>query len=166
MLVPVTDSRGLSHSEPFAISRRLTMLDRRSRPQRISHMHTLHHWKATLTACTPYQKAPDLHWNNRDFGKILIHVVFNVLHKVGCGLFALQSRRTISNQENLPCLHEMESLCNKLFVSIKRVTGAVDCGVRLLCRLLSDCCQLLLLAAADQVDHLRPGSCPSVPDIP
>ena len=51
--------------------------------------------------------------------------------------------------------------CNKLSVSIKRVTGAVDCGV--------DCSRLLPVAPlgnCKSIGSVPPGSCPSVPDIP
>ena len=53
------------------------MLDSRFRLRRISHKHTLHLCKATLTVCTPDLKASDLHWTIGIFSKILIHVVFN-----------------------------------------------------------------------------------------
>ena len=52
MLVPTTDSRGLSHFELFVLSRELAILDCRFRLQRISHKHTLHLCKATLTVRT------------------------------------------------------------------------------------------------------------------
>ena len=67
MLVPGTDSKGLSHSELFLLSRGLAMLGSRFRPQRISHKHTLHLCFATLTVCRPDLKAPDLHWTIRIF---------------------------------------------------------------------------------------------------
>ena len=64
MSVSVTDSRSLSHSELFVLSRGLAMLDSRFRLQRISH-------KAMLTMCTPDLKAPDLHWAIRIFGTFI-----------------------------------------------------------------------------------------------
>ena len=51
--------------------------------------------------------------------------------------------------------------CNKLSVSIKRVTGTVDCCV--------DCSRLLPVAPlgnCKSIVSVPPGSCPSVPDIP
>ena len=51
--------------------------------------------------------------------------------------------------------------CNKLSVSIKHVTGTVDCGV--------DCSRLLPVAPlgnCKSIGSVPPGSCPSVPDIP
>ena len=63
-----TTSKGLSHSELFVLSRGLAMLDSRFRPQRISHKHTLHLFKATLTVCTPDLKTPDLRWTRGIFG--------------------------------------------------------------------------------------------------
>ena len=60
MLVLATDSRGSLHSELFVLSRGLAMLNSRFRLQRISHEHTLHLCKATLTVCTPDLKVPDL----------------------------------------------------------------------------------------------------------
>ena len=51
--------------------------------------------------------------------------------------------------------------CNKVTVSIKRVTGIVDCGV--------DCSRLLPVAPlgnCKSIGSVPPGSCPSVPDIP
>ena len=68
MLVPVTDTRGLSHSELFVLSRGLAMLNGRFRLQRISHKHTLHLCKATLTVCTPDLKVLDFHWTIGIFG--------------------------------------------------------------------------------------------------
>ena len=68
MLVPATDSRGLSHSELFVLSRGLAMLDRRFRLRRISQKHTLHLCKATLTVCTPDLQVPDLQWTIGIFG--------------------------------------------------------------------------------------------------
>ena len=62
MLVTVTDSTSLSHSELFVLSRGLAMLDSRFRLQRISHEHTLHLCKATLAVSTPDLKAPDIQW--------------------------------------------------------------------------------------------------------
>ena len=62
MLLPAAESRGLSHSELSVLSRGLAMLDGRFRPQRISHKHTLHLCKATLTVCTPDLQVPDLQW--------------------------------------------------------------------------------------------------------
>ena len=68
MLVPVTDSRGLSHFELFVLSRGLAMLDSRFRLQRISFGHTLHLSRATLTVGTPDLKAPGLQWTIGIFG--------------------------------------------------------------------------------------------------
>ena len=160
MLVPVTDSRGLSHSELFVLSRGLAMLDSRFRLQQMSKKHTLHLCKATLTVCTPDLKAPDLHWTIGSFGNPdPCYLQFSwVLHKVVCWLLALQSRRTIFNQENLACLHDMASHATNCFVSIKRVTEVVDVsGVPLLVAPLGNC---------RSIGSVPPRSCPSVPDIP
>ena len=71
MLVPVTDSKGLSHSEVFVLSRGLAMLDGRFHPQRISQKHTIHLCKAKITVCRPDLKAPDLQWTAGIFGNFL-----------------------------------------------------------------------------------------------
>ena len=68
MLVLATVSRSSLHSELFVLSRGLAMLDSHFRLQRTSHKHTLHLCKATLTACTPDVKTPDLHWTTGIFG--------------------------------------------------------------------------------------------------
>ena len=77
MLVPVTDSRGLSHFELIVLSRGLAKLDSRFRLQRISQKHMLHLCKATLTDCTIWKL--QVFKGHLGFSDILIHVVFNFL---------------------------------------------------------------------------------------
>ena len=61
-------SRGLSRSEPFVHRKVLAMLDHRFRPPLISHKHTVHLCRVTLTMCRPDLQAPDLHWTTGIFG--------------------------------------------------------------------------------------------------
>ena len=147
MLVPATDSRGVSHSELFVLSRGLAMLDSRFLLQRTSHKHTLHLCKATLTVCTPDLKVPDLQWTIGIFGNPdSCCLQFSwVLHKDVCWMLALQSRRTISNQENLPCLHDVASLATNS-----------SCRSNVLLKALTFVefrCSLHLSTTADQLDH-------------
>ena len=60
------------------LSRGLAMLDSRFRPRRISHKHTLHLFKATITMCARDLKVP-ISSGQSGFLEILIHVDFNVL---------------------------------------------------------------------------------------
>ena len=79
MLVPVTDSRGLSHSELFSCSQEglpcliaVSVLGG-------SHISARFIFaKATFALCTLDLKAPDLRWT-LGFSEILFHVVFNFL---------------------------------------------------------------------------------------
>ena len=123
------------------------MLDSRFLLQRISHKHTLHLCKAMLTVCTPDLKVPDFHgqWG---FSEILIHVVFNFLEsfmKWFADCSHCNQERTLSNQENLPCLHDMASLATNS-----------SCRPNVLLRALTFVefrCSLHLSATADQLDQ-------------
>ena len=68
MLLPVPDSKSLSHCDLFVLSRGLATLRSRFRPPRISHKRTLHLCKAMPTACRPDLKVPYLHWIIGMFG--------------------------------------------------------------------------------------------------
>ena len=112
MLAPTTDSRSLVHSELFVLSRGLAMLDNRFRLQRTSHKHTLHLCKTTLRMCTPDLKVPDHQRTIGMFGNpdSCCPQFSWIIHEMVCWLLGLQSRKTISNQENLPYPHDMASI--------------------------------------------------------
>ena len=155
MFVPTTCSKGLSHSELFWLSRGLAMLDNRFHPQLISHKHTLHLCRARPAMCRSDLIAPDRLRTTGIFGnpESCCPQFSSTLHKMVCWLHALQSRRTISNQENLPCLHDMESPATNSsrrstvsLVSLKLVVPLAQLSAL-------DRFQLLLSATADQVDQ-------------
>ena len=139
MLVPVTDSRGLPHSELFVLPSGLAMLENRFRLQRISHKYTLQFCKVMPTVCTPDLKAPDLHWTVWFFG-----------NPSGLLIARTAIKKDHFQPRKLALSPRYGVTCNKLFVSIKRVTGAVDCGV--------DCSRLLPVAAL--------GDCKSIGSVP
>ena len=104
MLVPVTDSKALSQSELFVLTKEPVILDSRFRPPLTSNKHKFHLCKGMPTMCRPDLEAPDPHWSVGilanlihvvGFWQILIHVVFNCLD-TSVKLFA---DRTHCNQE-------------------------------------------------------------------
>ena len=79
------------------------------------------------------------------YSDVLLNFLSWVLHKVVCRLLALQSGRTITNQENLPCLHDMASLATNS-----------SCRTNVLLRsstFVEFRCSVHLLATADQLDQ-------------
>ena len=113
------------------------MLDSRFRPPLVSHKHTLHLCRVTPTTCRPDLHAPDVYWTVVIFG-----------NPDSCYLQFFEALFTDSThcnqegpfpaQENMPCLHGMESLATNF--SCRSNVSLVSC------------CQLLLLAIAVQLD--------------
>ena len=132
------------------------MLDRRFRLQRMSHKHTHHLCKATLTVCTPDLKAPDLHWTIGDFSEILIHVVFDFLEsfiKWSAGCSHCNQEGPFPAKKTCLVFMKRSHLQQTL-----RVDQTCYWCCRMWCRLLNYC-QLLLLATEGQFDQYRQVPC-------
>ena len=127
------------------------MLDSRFRLQRISHKHTLHLCKTTLTVCTPDLKAPDLHWTIGIFGNP-DSIVFNFIESF-IKWFADCSHcsQEIPFPTKKTCLHDMESLAENSSCRSNVLSTVASFALWSA----SDCCQLLLLATADQLGQYR-----------
>ena len=165
MLVPVTDSRGLSHSELFVPSRGLAVHDCRFRAQRISHKHTLHLCKSDANSVHAWSESSRSSLDTRDF-RILIHVVFNFLESF-IKWFADCSH--CNQEEPFPtketCLVSMiwSHLQQTLRVDqtcywCSRLWRRLLVGVRLL--------PPAPLGGCRSIGSVPAGSCPSGPDIP
>ena len=157
MLVPVTGSGGLSHSEPFVLSRGLAMLDSRFRLQRISHMPTLRLCKATLTVRTPDLKAPDLHWTIGIFGNPDSWSLQFLESFIGW--FADCSH---CNQEG-PFPTKKTCLVSMIWSHLQQTLRVYQTC----CWCCVDCSRPLpVLGNCRSIESVPPGSCPSVPGIP
>ena len=166
MLAPVTDSRGLSHSALFVLSRGLAMLDSRFRLQRTSHKHTLHLCKATLTVCRLALKASYLHWTVGIFGnpdssclQFLQSFMKWFVDCSHCNQGPFPTKKT--------CLVSM--IWSHLKQTLRVDQTCCWCfrlWCRLLCRRHSTAASCSSLGNFTSIGSVPASSCPSIPDIP